>query len=63
MVSQIRTALRDTSFDDVRKQVDGVLEKAGEIQGRAHQRRSAARATTATTWDGRPKVAWPARVS
>ena len=57
----MKQELRDTTMDPIRQRVDEVLERAHGLQTQANTR---VRATTAApTWDGRPKVAWPARAS
>lgn len=57
MVLQIRETLRDTSFDDVRKQIAVMLEKAGTLESRARQRRR--EAVPRTTIRGEAIVPWP----
>lgn len=58
MLDQIRVQLRDTSLDDLRAQIDGVLEQSHDLESAARWRQKN-EPKTLTTLDGRPKVAWP----
>lgn len=57
MMLQIRESLRDNSFDDVRKRVADVLDKAGSLEGRAKKRQRDA--APRTTIRGERIVPWP----
>jgi hypothetical protein len=57
--SQIRTALRDTTFDPLRKDVDRVLERAGTVRAKAGKTRQRLAGPVKTT-AGETKVPWPA---
>jgi len=56
--SQVRSALRDTSFDGIRQEADKVLERAGAVRAKA-DRGQRQLAGPVKTVDGRTKVAWP----
>jgi len=58
LTSQVRDALRDTTYDPIRAQADRVLERAGAAMAAA-DRGKRALAGPAKTTDGRVKVAWP----
>jgi len=59
MASQVRDALRDTSFDAIHSETDRSLERSFALQGRAGKRRREAAAASLVGWDGRPRVAIP----
>ena len=58
LTSQVKDALRDTSFDGIRQEADRVLERAGAVRAKA-DRGKRALAGPVKTVDGRTKVAWP----